>query len=58
MIVFYLIVELAMTGQYAGVPMTITTKDGVILPIARGLGCQKETEEESSEREQSRKAGV
>jgi hypothetical protein len=74
---WYLIVALAMTGQYAavpvpseelcnryladirnGVPMTITTKDGVVLPIAKGLACQRETEEERSERDQARKAGV
>jgi hypothetical protein len=41
-----------------GVPVTITTTNGLVLPIARGLGCQKETEQERSERKQARKAGV
>jgi hypothetical protein len=41
-----------------GVPVTITTKNGLVLPIARGITCQRETEEERSERDQARKAGV
>ena len=74
---WYLIVMLAMTGQYAavpvpseelcnryladirnGVPMTITTKEGIRLTVARGFGCQKETEADKAGRDQARRAGV